>query len=95
MQKPKDLEKMEAVTKKIQKALKKEREVEFFAFVKMLSATEYAVVIECALQRKSKIRMRHWRKNHYEEQEVPSFSYTVQIDSWFRVSCKIIIICHR
>jgi hypothetical protein len=79
----------------IQKALKKEREVEFFAFVKMLSATEFTVVIECALQRKSKIRMRHWRKNHYEEQDVPSFSYTVQIDSWFRVSCKIIIICHR
>ena len=79
----------------IQKALKKEREVEFFAFVKMLSATEYAVAIECALQRKSKKRMRYWHKKDYEEQDVPSFSYTVQIDSWFRVSCKIIMLCHR
>ena len=86
---------MKAVTKMIQKALNKERQVEFFAFVKVLSETEYAVAIECALQRKSKKRMRYWRKKDYEEQEVPSFSYTVQIDSWFRVSCKIIMICHR
>ena len=85
-QKPKDLERKKAVTMMIQKALKKEREVEFFAFVKMLSATEYAVAIECALQRKSKKRMRYWHKKDYEEQDVPSFSYTVQIDSWFRVT---------
>lgn len=86
---------MKDVTKMIQKALNKEREVEFFAFVKMLSVTQCTVAIECALQRKSKKRMRYWRKNDYEEQEVPSFSYTVQIDSWFMVSCNISMLCHR
>lgn len=86
---------MKDVTKMIQKALNKERQVKFFAFVKMLSVTEYAVAIECALQRKSKKRMRYWRKKDYEEQEVPSFSYTVQINSWFMVSCNISMLCHR
>lgn len=84
--KPNNEEKKKAITKMIQKALNKEREVEFFAFVKMLSVTECTVAIECALQRKSKQRMRYWRKKDYEAQEVPSFSYTVQIDSWFMVT---------
>ena len=95
MKKPNNGENHKTVTMMIHKALNKERQVEFFAFVKMLSITEYAVVIECALQRKSKKRMRYWRKNNYGAHQVLSFSCTVHIDSWFRVRCKIIMLCHR
>lgn len=78
-------EDMIAVTTLIQKALNNERQVEFFILVKTLSKNEYAVVIECALQRKAKQRRRFWRKKNYEQQEVEMMSHTVQVNSWFRV----------
>ncbi|XP_063421593.1 uncharacterized protein LOC134706512 [Mytilus trossulus] len=69
----------------IQKALNNERQVEFFAVVKTLSRDEYAIVIECALQRKAKKRKKHWERKQYEMQEVEGISHTVKVNQWFRV----------
>ncbi|CAC5418670.1 unnamed protein product [Mytilus coruscus] len=69
----------------IQKALNNERQVEFFAVVKTLSRDEYAIVLECALQRKAKKRKKHWERKQYEIQEVEGICHTVKVNQWFRV----------
>ena len=65
----------------------------FFALAKTLSNEEFAVVIECALQRKAKKRKKDWEKKGYELQDpVESMSHIVQVNQWFRVGPYYIIL---
>ena len=73
------------MTKLIQKALNHERQVEFFILVQNLPGNEFAAVVECSLQRKSRKRKKYWEKKHYELQE-ETISHTIQINQWFKVS---------
>lgn len=77
---------MAGVCKGIQKALNNERQVEFFALAKTLSSDEYAIVIECGLQRKAAKRKKDWEKQQFSPQKVEGMCHTVQINQWFRVS---------
>ncbi|CAC5418668.1 unnamed protein product [Mytilus coruscus] len=76
---------MIGVCKSIQKALNNERQVEFFALAKTLSSDEYAIVIECALQRKASKRKKEWEKQQFSIQKDEGRCHTVQINQWFRV----------
>ncbi|XP_052094912.1 uncharacterized protein LOC127730521 isoform X6 [Mytilus californianus] len=75
---------MIGVCKEIQKALNKERQVEFFALAKVISCDEYAIIIECALERKASKRKKTWEKAQYEIQ-AENMCHTVQINQWFRI----------
>ncbi|CAG2253871.1 unnamed protein product [Mytilus edulis] len=75
---------MIGVCKEIKKALNKERKIEFFALAKAISWDEYAIVIECALERKASNRKKAWEKAQYEIQ-AESMCHTVQINQWFRI----------
>ncbi|CAG2197024.1 unnamed protein product [Mytilus edulis] len=77
---------MAGVCKSVQKALNNERQVEFFALAKTLSSDEYAIVIECALQRKAAKRKKDWQNQQFSTQKVEGRCHTVQINQWFRVT---------
>lgn len=74
-----------AVTKLIQTALNNERPVEFFVMVQPINRTEFAVVLECTLQRKAKKRKKEWDKKGYYLQD-GSHTAVVQVNQWFKVS---------
>ncbi|XP_063421595.1 uncharacterized protein LOC134706513 isoform X2 [Mytilus trossulus] len=76
---------MIGVCKEIKKALNKERKIEFFALAKAISWDEYAIVIECALERKASNRKKAWEKAQYEIQ-AENICHTVQINQWFRIT---------